>query len=107
MIDGATRNGSDTTGCAQTPPTVAAGFGVTEVAIDPATHMVYATNQEDASVSVIDGAICDRLISLGCGLVPPKLAVGNYPGAIAVDPAASTAYVADEAGGVSVIPLAP
>jgi DNA-binding beta-propeller fold protein YncE len=37
VIDGATCNGSDTTGCDQTPPTVAAGFGVDDMAIDPTT----------------------------------------------------------------------
>jgi DNA-binding beta-propeller fold protein YncE len=60
---------------------------------------------------VIPGAFCNRFISFGCGLVPPRVAAGSYPGfnpgTIAVDPAARTAYVADEAGGISVIPLAP
>jgi YVTN family beta-propeller protein len=111
VIDGATCNGSNTTGCGQTPATAAAGFGASEVGLDPTTHTVYATNTEDASLSVIPGAICNRFISFGCGLVLPKLATGTYPGfspgTIAVDAADRTAYVANEAGGISVIPLAP
>jgi YVTN family beta-propeller protein len=111
VIDGATCNGSNTTGCGQTPPTAAAGFGASEVGIDPTTHTVYATNTEDASLSVIPGVICNRFISFGCGLVLPRLATGTYPGfnpgTIAVDPPADTAYVANEAGGISVVPLAP
>jgi DNA-binding beta-propeller fold protein YncE len=109
VIDGATCNGSNTTGCSQTPPTAAAGFGSSELGLDPTTHTVYATNTEDASLSVIPGAICNRFISFGCGLVLPRLATGTYPGfnpgTIAVDAADRTAYVANEAGGISVIPL--
>jgi YVTN family beta-propeller protein len=111
VINGATCNGSDTAGCGQTPPTVAAGFGSSELGIDPLTHTVYATNTEDASLSMIPGVSCNRFISFGCGLVPPRVAAGSYPGfnpgTIAIDPAGRTAYVADEAGGISVIPLAP
>jgi YVTN family beta-propeller protein len=111
VINGATCNGSDTAGCGQTPPTVAAGFGSSELGIDPLTHTVYATNTEDATLSMIPGVSCNRFISFGCGLVPPRVAAGSYPGfnpgTIAIDPAGRTAYVADEAGGISVIPLAP
>jgi DNA-binding beta-propeller fold protein YncE len=107
VINGASCNGTDTTGCGQLPPTVPAGFGVNDVAIDAATGNVYATNNEDASVSVIDGAICNSRVSSGCDLVPSKLAAGNGPGEIAVDPAAGTAYIALDLGGVSVVPLVP
>jgi hypothetical protein len=48
---------------------------------------------------------CDRLVSSGCGVVPPERAAGNYPGEVAVDSAVGTAYVAAQTG-VSVIPLA-
>lgn len=106
VIDGATCNGSDITGCGQTPQTIAAGFGVFNVAIDAGTDTVYATNNDDASVSVINGATCNRLVSSGCGLVAPKLAAGDYPDPIAVDPAVGTGYVGSQ-GGVSVIPLTP
>ena len=108
VIDGATCNGSDTTGCVQKPVLVPAGFGVSELAIDPATHMIYTTNTEDASLSVIDGARCNRFTSRGCRLVPPTVGAGSYPGfdpgTISVDPAAGTAYV-KSVFGVSVIPL--
>jgi len=108
VIDGATCNGSDTTGCVQKPVLVPAGFGVSELAIDPATHMIYTTNTEDASLSVIDGARCNRFTSRGCRLVPPTVPAGSYPGfdpgTISVDPAAGTAYV-KSVFGVSVIPL--
>jgi DNA-binding beta-propeller fold protein YncE len=108
VIDGATCNGADTAGCGQKPLLVSAGFGVSEMAIDPTAHTIYTTNTEDASLSVIDGARCNRFISRGCGMVPPTVPAGSYPGfdpgTITVDAAVGTAYV-KSVFGVSVIPL--
>ena len=107
VINGAICNGSDLAGCSQVPPRVAAGFNAIGVAVDPCTHVVYTTNLYDSSVSVIDGAICNRFISFGCGLVPPKLPSGSFPTSIAVDPVVGTVYVASRNFGISVLPLAP
>jgi DNA-binding beta-propeller fold protein YncE len=104
VINGATCNGSDHTGCGQTPAKVAAGFGAVGVTIDPATNTVYVTNNEDTSVTVINGATCNGSDTSGCGQTVPKAAVGNYPSAITVDPAAGTAYVTNGDNTVSVIP---
>ena len=104
VINGAICNGHDTTGCSRTPATVAAGFGAVHVAVDRTIDKVYVTNTEDASVSVIDGAICNATNMTGCTHTPPKIAVGDYPGPIAVDPSQGTAYV-QNIEGVSVIPL--
>lgn len=105
VINGATCNGFNTTGCGQTPQTVAAGFGSVGIAIDPTRHRVYVTNIEDTSVSVIDGNTCNGSDTTGCDQNPPKIAVGNYPDPIAVDPAVGTAYVTNGDNTVSVIPL--
>jgi DNA-binding beta-propeller fold protein YncE len=119
VINGATCNGQDTSGCGQTPVTVPVGFGAEGVAIDAGTHDVYVNNIEDASVSVIDGATCNGQSTAGCSTTAPKIAVGDYPGAaltetkqlsnssqpIAVDPTTATAYI-QNIDGVSVIPLA-
>ncbi len=104
VINGATCNGQDTGGCGQTPATAPAGFGANGIAIDHRSHRVYVTNIQDTSVSVIDGAACNGQDTSGCSRTPPKIAVGDYPGSIAVDPKAGTAYVST-ADGVSVIPL--
>ena len=104
VINGATCNGSDHTGCGQTPAKVAAGFGAVGVTIDPATNTVYVTNNEDTSVTVINGATCNGSDTSGCAQTVPKVAVGNYPSAITVDPAAGTAYVTNGDNTVSVIP---
>ena len=104
VINGATCNGHDTNGCAQTPAIAPAGFGVNGIAVDRTTHEVYVTNTEDTSVSVIDGTKCKGTDTSGCSQTPAKASVGGYPGSIAIDPAVRTAYV-QTLDGVSVIPL--
>ena len=71
--------------------------------IDPATNTVYVANVEDTSVTVINGATCNGSDTSGCAQTMPKVAVGNYPSAITVDPAAGTAYVTNGDNTVSVI----
>jgi len=103
VINGATCNGTDHTGCGQTPTTALAGFGAIAVSIDPATNTVYAANIQDTSVTVINGATCNGTDSAGCGQAHPKVAVGNYPSAITTDPATGTAYISNGDNTVSVI----
>jgi DNA-binding beta-propeller fold protein YncE len=105
VINGATCNGTNHTGCGQTTATAAAGFGAAGVAVDTGTHHVYVTNDEDTSVSVINGATCNGSDHTGCGQTPAQDAVGNYPNAIGVDTALGTAYVANLDNTASVIPL--
>jgi DNA-binding beta-propeller fold protein YncE len=103
VIKGATCNGTNHTGCGQTPATAAAVFGSGAVAIDPTTDTVYVTNLEDTSVTVINGATCNGTDTTGCGQAHPKAAVGNYPGPITVDPAVGTVYVSNGDNTLSVI----
>ena len=105
VINGATCNGSTTTGCGQSPPTVAAGYGALKAAIDPTTGKLYTTNLHDTSVSVINTSACNATNTSRCGQTQRADAVGDYPTFIAVDSATGTAYVANIEG-VSVIPLA-
>jgi DNA-binding beta-propeller fold protein YncE len=106
VINGATCNGTNHTGCAHAPATAQAGFGAVGIAIDPAADMVYVANIEDTSVSVINGNTCNGTHHTGCHHTPPKNAVGNYPNTIATDPTAGTAYISNADNTVSVIPLA-
>jgi len=104
VIDGATCNGQNTSGCGHTPVTTAAAFGANSLAIDPTTHTVYVGNIEDTSVSVINGETCNGTNATGCNQTPKDVAVGDYPTSIAIDPDAHTAYVQD-AEGVTLVPL--
>ena len=104
MINGATCNGQNTSGCDQTPTTAPAGFGTDGIAVDQTTNRVYATNIEDTSVTTINGNTCNGTTARDCDRTQTRAVVGDYPGSIAVDPTAGTGYVADSEG-VSVIPL--
>jgi DNA-binding beta-propeller fold protein YncE len=104
VINGAICNGNDAHGCGQTPATAAAGFGADGIAIDQLTNQVYVTNQEDTSVTTINGATCNGTNATSCSDTRTEATVGDYPGPISVDPFVGTAYVADIEG-VSVIAL--
>ncbi len=98
IINGATCNGRNTTGCGQTPAVAQVGFGALGIAFDRATDNVYVASIEDASVSVINGATCNGHNTTGCSRTARKVAVGDYPGAIMLDPTTATGYVADFEG---------
>ena len=107
VINGATCNGSNTSGCGQTPSLTPAGFGPVSAAVDPITHNVYVTNIEDTSVSV------DRRQPLQRHRHEP-LQPGDQsqdlrrrlPQRVAIDPAVGTAYVTSAAKGtVTVVRL--
>jgi DNA-binding beta-propeller fold protein YncE len=104
VINGATCNGQNTSGCSQTPATAPAGFGSQYVAVDQLTNRVYATNLFDSSVTTINGNTCKGSSAGGCADAWTDANVGPGPGGIAVDSPVDTAYVADNEG-VSVVPL--
>ncbi len=104
VINGATCNGQNTSGCGQTPATAPAGFGSQYVTVDQRTNQVYTTNLFDSSVTTINGNSCNGTNAGGCDHTRTDASVGPGPGGIAIDPPADTAYVADNEG-VSVVPL--
>jgi YVTN family beta-propeller protein len=93
VIDGLACNGTDTSGCGQTPPTVAVGSGPLGVAIDQRTDSVYVSNGGTNTVSVIDGATCNATQTAGCGQTPATVTVGNGPYSIDVDQRTGAVYV--------------
>jgi DNA-binding beta-propeller fold protein YncE len=96
VIDGATCNASVTSGCAQVPPTVKVGSDPIGVVVDPVTQSVFVLNEEDSTVSVIDGAICNAVQSAGCSQHPPDVATGFNPGYLDVDLATDTVYASNQ-----------
>jgi YVTN family beta-propeller protein len=98
VINGATCNGTVTSGCRQTPPTVTVGNASTleGLAVNQATDTVYVVNTGDDTVSVINGATCNATITSGCGQTPPHVNVGRQGfGFAAVDAATGLVYVSD------------
>ena len=58
VINGATCNGTDTTGCSGPFPAVATGRAPDTVAVDVPTNIVYITDAASAAVSILDGSPC-------------------------------------------------
>ena len=104
VIDGATCNATEQSGCGHTPPVITVGAGPRAVALNPATHTGYIVNAYDNTVSVINTQTCNSSTTAGCGQVPPTIAVGNVPTDIVQNSAWHTAYVVNNSDGtVSVI----
>ena len=101
VIDGATCNGRDTSGCGQTPATAPTGFGTKDIAADPTTHDVYATNDEDTSVTTIDGDTCRGTRTAGCGHTITRPIVGDYPRSDRPRPGRSHRLRLRPAGGIA------
>jgi DNA-binding beta-propeller fold protein YncE len=101
VFDGATCNGTTTTGCSRTPTTVPTGSGqVLGLAVDQATNTIYVSdtfsNAEYApgdTISVLDGAACNATVTSGCNEPSEAVTVGLAPWSIAVDEATDTVYV--------------
>jgi YVTN family beta-propeller protein len=88
IINGATCDASDTSGCGQRPATVAVGAFGNAVAVDPVTNTVFVTNQaaRPGTVSVIDGNSCNGSHPQGCAHQPlATVTVGGGPSGIAVN----------------------
>jgi DNA-binding beta-propeller fold protein YncE len=73
-------NGTDSSGCGQTPATIAVGAGPRSVGIVFATNTVFVGNRDDLTVSVIDGSTCNGGDTTGCGQTPPAVLIGAFPG---------------------------
>jgi YVTN family beta-propeller protein len=100
VINGATCNASDSTGCDQTPPTVAVGSFDNAVAVDPTTNIVFVTNQDASpgTVSVIDGNSCKGSEPTGCASQPfTTVTAGGGASGLGVNAATNTIYVANTA----------
>ena len=93
VIDGATCNASNTSGCGHAPPTVTVGQLPFFATLDPTNHTLYVSNALDDTVSMIDAATCNAQNTSGCSQTPPTAAVGGFPIPIAVDPQTDTVYV--------------
>jgi DNA-binding beta-propeller fold protein YncE len=95
VINGATCNGTDHSGCSQAPATAPAGLGAFGLAIDQAANKIIVASFADASVSVINGVTCNGTHTSGCARMPAKKAAGSGAFWVAVSPCTATAYVSD------------
>jgi DNA-binding beta-propeller fold protein YncE len=109
VVNAATCNATDTSGCGQAPAVVKVGQGTFNLAINAATDTVYGSNAGSAAsgftdgntVSVINGATCNASDHSGCGHLAATATAGAQPEGIAVDEHTNTIYVANNADGDS------
>ena len=96
LFDGATCNATRTSGCRQKPVVLRVGSFPSNLAIDPATNMIYVVNQDDSSVSVIDGNSCKAATPGGC-LNQPFVTVpaGGGVSGVRINSATNTVYAAN------------
>jgi YVTN family beta-propeller protein len=104
VIDGTTCNGTNTSGCGQTPAIISVGAGPRAVGVDAGTNTVFVGNGNDMTVSVIDGSTCNGTNTSGCGQTPFAVPVAAFPNSagiggyislygIAIDPASHNVFV--------------
>jgi DNA-binding beta-propeller fold protein YncE len=105
VINGATCNGTDTTGCARRFRTMATGRAPVLAAVDTRTGTLYVTASASASVSILKGSRCNAIVTSGCGRAPREQAVGSDPGDVIINPDTRTVYVAStfQAGSISIL----
>ena len=99
VIDGAACNGHTGRGCGRAPRTVKVGSGAFSVSVDQATETVYVANNNDNTVSAIDGARCNARVGSGCRRTPPTVTPGAQPQFVAVDQALHTAFAINQGDG--------
>jgi DNA-binding beta-propeller fold protein YncE len=95
-------NAADLAGCAtDTPGTVTLPYPGIEVtlwvAVDPANHSVYVTNQKDDALLVVNTNVCSGRDPSGCAtLDPPEIHTGADPEVLTLDPDTQTLYTANQ-----------
>ena len=109
VINGATCNAKNSSGCGQKPATVRAGAFDNSLVVDPVTNTVFVTNMDagcagppgaacdrPGTVSVIDGHSCNGTHRSGCAHQPfATTKVGGAPSGVGVNPVTNTIYVAN------------
>jgi DNA-binding beta-propeller fold protein YncE len=99
VVNGATCNGEDHSGCGHIAATATVGPDPYGVAVDDATNSVYVANNNNGdgpgTLSVIDSATCNGTHTAGCVGNQPSEAIGRSPILVAVDPLTDSVYVSD------------
>jgi DNA-binding beta-propeller fold protein YncE len=92
VINDATCNGTNTSGCSGPFPTVAIGRSPLYALADEATHTIYVADFGGASVAVLHDSTCNASVTTGCKTAAPDQAVGSKPQGLAFNPNTDTVY---------------
>jgi hypothetical protein len=93
VINGATCNGTDHTGCGQVLATAPAGRGAFGVAVDQTANEIVVATFNEASVRLINGDTCNATDTTGCSRMPVRKPAGSGSFWVAAGDPAGTAYV--------------
>lgn len=106
VINGATCNGTHTSGCTARFPTVMVGRSPISVAVNTRTGTVYVTDFSSAAVSAINGTTCRAGVTSGCRRPARLQAAGSQPVGVSVNPLTSSVYVTQlfQSGSMSILP---
>ena len=109
VINAAACNGSRTSGCAGRMPTAPIGRSANVVAVETRADIIYVTDENSATVSVLNGAKCRAGMTRGCRRAVTTQAVGSIPIGVGVNQRTRTVYVADlfQAGSMSIFRSRP
>jgi DNA-binding beta-propeller fold protein YncE len=96
IIDMATCNAGNFSGCGQTPQfaSTGSGSGPDGVVLDPASQSLYVADTGTSTVSLLDASTCSAEINSGCALTHPTVPVDSRPTRIALDQVTDTVFVA-------------
>ena len=109
VINGATCNGSRTSGCSGHHLTVTVGRSPISVAVDTRTGAIYVTDFSSAAVSVFNGSTCKAGVAKGCPRTARLQAAGSQPFGVSVNQLTGTVYVTQpfQAGSMSILRSQP
>jgi DNA-binding beta-propeller fold protein YncE len=99
VIDGATCNANNQSGCSQTPATLGAGTQPNQITVDQATDAVYAVSETDSATDVFNGSKCNATTTSGCAQTPVSVLMGGGPGNPVANDDNATVYVPDNDDG--------
>ncbi len=95
VINTATCNGQDQSGCPQRAPALAVGLDPVGMDIDAKTHTVYTSSQDTNRLWVLDASTCNGMNTSGCTMFAPTTTIGAAPFGIANNPNTRTVYAAN------------
>jgi DNA-binding beta-propeller fold protein YncE len=103
VINAATCNAADTSGCGQAPGVIKVGQGTFILSVSVTTDTVYAAvagfSAPGHTIAVINGATCNGTDHTGCGHLAATATVGLFPESSAVNDQTHTLYVANNFDG--------
>jgi DNA-binding beta-propeller fold protein YncE len=96
VVNGATCNATNHSGCNQKPPILATGIDPAPFGYNPVTQTLYVSAQDTNFAWVLDGSKCNATRTDGCTKQAPTTNTGSGPSGLDLNPNTKTLYVANQ-----------